>query len=233
MLAANIPVKVQLPFGTNAGPSYIRNVPIPSQIGITTGAASFNDGFPPSCFQANGYPFGQDFNGLLRQVTQWLQWTNAGAPVGYDATFSTAIGGYPQGAIISAAILGNFWFCTIDNNLSNPDTGGAGWIGFSPLGQATRIITASGAFATNLSDGSLGFNRTSGVAISSTTLPVSPIGKIYNFEDLAGNFNPFPVTVTAPGGQTFSEGAGSITFNENNQAGFVRYYGSNLWSYKK
>src|SRR5579871_5172056 len=107
MLQANIPTKFPIPWANAAGPSFIRTIPQNSQIGIQDGAASLTDGFPPLNFtavQAGGKPpFGQDFNGILKQITQWLQWEQAGGPAPYDAAFATAIGGYPRGAVIANA----------------------------------------------------------------------------------------------------------------------------------
>lgn len=136
MLASDIPARFNIPFADAAGPGYIRPVPQASQIGIEDGAASLTDGFPPDTFTpvtAGGVPpFGQDFNGLLYQITAWNQWQAAGGPVRWDSTFSTAIGGYPQGAtVMSAAVVGLFWLSLVDNNTSNPDTGGANWRAFS------------------------------------------------------------------------------------------------------
>lgn len=137
MLAADLPDRFPIPFADAAGPSYIRPIPEASQIGIEDGAASLTDGFPPDTFTpvtAGGVPpFGQDFNGLLNQITAWNRWQAMGGPVKYDGTFQTAIGGYPQGAVImSASTVGLFWLSLVDNNTSNPDTGGANWRGFAP-----------------------------------------------------------------------------------------------------
>jgi len=144
MQASSIPAKFPIPFANNAGAGYIRSIPVASQIGITNGAASLTDGFVPLNFLPVGSggvpPFGQDFNGLLNEITSWNRWAQAGGPVGYDSAFSTAIGGYPKGAIIAAATAGNFWLCTVDNNTSDPDTAGAGWTGFQLL---TPAIIAS------------------------------------------------------------------------------------------
>lgn len=126
MLRSAIPTRFQLPWAKNAGGPFIRTVPVASQIGIQDGAASYNDGFPPDCFTpiaAGGVPpFGQDINGVMNATTSWDQWYQAGAAIPYDATFATAIGGYPQGAVLdSAIVLGTQWFSWSDNNLTNPD----------------------------------------------------------------------------------------------------------------
>ena len=135
MQSSQIPVKFQIPFANSAGGSYTRPVPTASQIGIVPFAASLTDGFPPQCFSPGGAPEGQDFNGLLNQMSAWLRWAQAGAPVTYDATFSAAIGGYPIGALLQkAGTPGAFWYSTVENNTSNPDTGGANWSTFASGG---------------------------------------------------------------------------------------------------
>ncbi len=131
---AEIPgLKFSLTWGENAGAGYIRTPPQASQIGVQNGAASFNDGFVPLNFTpvATGGvpPFGQDMNGVLSVITQWLQWQQMGGPIFYDAAFSASIGGYPNGAVLrSTANYELSWLSTTDNNTSNPDTGGANWL---------------------------------------------------------------------------------------------------------
>lgn len=142
MQSSQIPVKIQLPFGNNAGGAYIRTIPVPSQIGINNGEASYNDGFPPLCFSpdaAGGInPDGRDFNGILRDLSALLWWYSAGAPVSYDATFQTAIGGYPKGAIIqSGNTAGLFFESLIENNFVDPDLVSAGWSVFSSVSITT------------------------------------------------------------------------------------------------
>jgi hypothetical protein len=150
MEASGIPTKFPIPWGNSAGGSYIRAIPEASQIGITNGAASLTDGFPPNCFipvaSGGAPPFGQDFNGILQQITQWLQWAQAGAPITYDATFQSEIGGYPQGAVVASATTAQLWWLsTADNNTTNPDTGGAGWTAAfakaSAIAGSTRNLT--------------------------------------------------------------------------------------------
>lgn len=144
MQASGMPTKFPAAFANAAGSGYIRTIPANSQIGISNGAASLNDGFPPVCFLPVGSggtpPSGQDFNGILNQLSTWSIWQAAGGPVYYDSTFSAAIGGYPLGTILSAYnSLGNFWLSEIDNNVSDPDTGGANWLPFSAPGPASIV----------------------------------------------------------------------------------------------
>ena len=158
MTRAGAPAKFSIPFastapsvanpsGADAG-SATYPLPTPSQVGITNCAASFNTGFPSlSMTPVSGggcAPFGQDFNGILKQITQWNQQTQAGAIPAYDSAYSSAIGGYPEGSILSQA--SNpfcFWLSQVDNNTSDPDTGGANWTGACPGGGAGGTSTGS------------------------------------------------------------------------------------------
>ena len=98
-----------------------------------------------------------------------------------------------------------------------------------------RQVTASGVFVTTTSDanGGVGLNRTVAPGASSTTLPSgAQQGQIYAVEDLAKNFNEFPVTVNFPAGHTGPNGATAEILNVNGQCGYFRYYGANQWSFK-
>ncbi len=69
----------------------------------------------------------QDMNGGLYQMSAVDVWMCAGGGFPYNATFSAAIGGYPKGGrVLMASGLG-YWVSTVDDNLTDPDTGGAGW----------------------------------------------------------------------------------------------------------
>jgi len=102
-----VPSKYQLIWAANALNAYVRSIPTQSQIGIQNGAASLNDGFPPLNFTpetAGGTPpFGQDFNGIFRLITQIQQYQQAGGAWTYDSDFATAINGYPINAIVASA----------------------------------------------------------------------------------------------------------------------------------
>lgn len=146
-----VPAKFGIPWGNSAGSAYIRSIPIPSQIGIQNCAASLTDGFPPLTFVpavAGGCPpIGSDFNGILKQLSQWNQWQAAGGPVFYDGAFATASGGYPAGAMLQSAVTpGTIWLSTADSNVNNPDAAGAGWVqapGQIPIGTPVQSLTAT------------------------------------------------------------------------------------------
>ncbi|RWI41581.1 MAG: hypothetical protein EOQ93_31870 [Mesorhizobium sp.] len=50
MKLSALPAKFPVAWGASASPSYIRSIPLGSQIGIVNGAASLIDGFPPLNF---------------------------------------------------------------------------------------------------------------------------------------------------------------------------------------
>lgn len=148
MQASDIPaLKFPIAFASAAGGAYVRNIPEASQIGINDGWASLETGFPPLTMDPVGTPpFGQDFNGILRQLSQWARWLNAGGQVGYDAAFAAAIAGYPKGALLRSADSTFFWISTADDNATDPDAGGAGWL---PLLTLTNTPQGRLTLATN------------------------------------------------------------------------------------
>lgn len=130
MQSSQIPDKSQRVFAQDATGTYVRTIP---QTTADPAAAAYDIGFPPQTFtdeSAGGSPpDGRDFNGILRALSAWSRWQQAGGPVRYDAGFQSAIGGYPKGAIIQSATTdGLEWCSTAENNTSNPDGGGGGWI---------------------------------------------------------------------------------------------------------
>lgn len=146
MQSTNIPAKIPVPFANSAGSGFKNTIPLASQIGITNGAASLTDGFPPLTFQALSAggtpPFGADFNGILNEITAIQQWQTAGGAFPYDSAFSTIIGGYPAGAVVISSNPNVWWLSTVNNNTDNPDTGGStGWVPLYSYGKPTLTVT--------------------------------------------------------------------------------------------
>lgn len=154
MQSTNIPSKIPLPFANSAGSGYKNTIPVASQIGITNGKASFTDGFPPLTFQgisSGGVPpFGADFNGILNEITAIQQWQEAGGFFPYDSAFATTIGGYPKGAILQSANGSGLWVSISENNVTNPDAGGAGWESLAFNGSQSISITSADVTLTQL-----------------------------------------------------------------------------------
>lgn len=135
MQTSGLPTRMPTPFADSGTKN---TIPIPSQIGVTAGLASYTTGFPPLTMTpvvAGGVPpYGADFNGILNAITAAVRWSNAGGMYAYDSTFSTAVGGYPKGAILARSGFDGFWVSTTENNTTNPDAAGAGWSMLSPQG---------------------------------------------------------------------------------------------------
>lgn len=159
---AQSPPKFSIPWGANAASPFINSIPLTSQIGIVNCRASLNDGFPPLTFvpsTAGGCPpFGADFNGILKQLSQWSQWQSAGGPVFFDSAFATSSGGYPNGAKLSSTVTpGTVWMSTVDNNTTNPDTQASiGWVqdpGQIPTGTPVQSLTTAIPFGSVSANG--------------------------------------------------------------------------------
>jgi hypothetical protein len=161
MQASQTPTRVPLAFAANGTKN---TIPTASQIGVTPGAASLNDGFPPLTFTpiaAGGVPpGGADFNGILNLISAAVRWQCAGGQFGYNAAFASDanVGGYPRGALLLRADQSGAWLNQTDNNATNPDTGGAGWSAAfmsGVIGQARNVamsVTAASATATLTAD---------------------------------------------------------------------------------
>lgn len=159
MQSSNAPAKLTLPFANSGGKN---TIPVASQIGITPGAASFTDGFPPltrTPLNAGGVPpFGLDHNGILYQLSSVLRWVNAGGTFVYDSTFAndSNVGGYPKGARVARSDGTGYWFNTADNNTTDPESAGAaaaGWVPDFTNGVATVAMSSANVTLTPLQYG--------------------------------------------------------------------------------
>jgi hypothetical protein len=143
---------------------------IPEAADPINGRAGFDQGFPAINLTpktAGGIPpFGQDFNGIFFDVTQALQFMQAGGTFPYDSAWAAAVGGYPAGALVSRTDNQGLWRNTVANNLTNPEAGGAGWqpegsgltsvamtstnVTLTALQAAREIIVITGTLTANL-----------------------------------------------------------------------------------
>ena len=151
MQLTNTPAKLVLPFA-NAGAK--NTIPTASQIGITAGAASLVDGFPPltrTPIAAGGVPpSGLDMNGILFELSAILRWANAGGGYAFDSTFAndSNVGGYPKGARVMRSDGLGYWFNTTDNNTTDPEANAAaaiaaGWVPDFTTGAAAVTMTSA------------------------------------------------------------------------------------------
>lgn len=139
------------PFGTDAvvGDDVTLPIPVPTQVGVLVGAASFADGFPAATRtdpEAGGVPpYGQDMNGILYMLSVYAATMQAGQLVPWNADAATAFGGYKVGArLASVAVPGLYFTNNLDGNATDPDVSVANWIASRPLFRTTA--PAAGAF---------------------------------------------------------------------------------------
>jgi len=177
MQASDIPTKFNIPFANSATPGTYKR-PIPEAASPTAGVASLTEGFPPETFLPVGSggtpPFGQDMNGILYEITQWSRWLQAGGTVTWDSAFSTAVGGYPAGAVVASATAGLFWYSLVDNNTVNPDAGAsANW---QALVAPNSVSNSQLAQMPSLTvKGNLGVAAVTTADIAGTTMTVSAV----------------------------------------------------------
>jgi hypothetical protein len=213
MDASAVPYKFAGPWAADATAGYATN-PVPAT--ASGAAASQQLGFPPLTATPTGSggtpPNIADFNGLEFYNTSWLQWVQAGGPIAYDATLSSNIGGYPRGAVLQSAVtFGQFWQSTVDNNTSDPDTGGANWqrlpIGLSGV---EPLAIASNTTLTLANWGQL-IEVGNGVTVTTPNASAASFGMVISFYFRASN------TLTLGSGSFFGGGlAGSTLANPPN-----------------
>jgi hypothetical protein len=149
MQSTDIPTKIDIAWASSAGGSFVRPIPDTSQIGINDGAASWPDGWVPLNATPEGAggipPDIRDANGMGLAISGWIRWLTAtGSPVPWDSAFSASIGGYPKGGVVaSVTTFGRYWLSTAENNTTNPDTGGANWVIWSPGGGEYAVDTGA------------------------------------------------------------------------------------------
>ena len=94
----------------------------------------------------------------------------------------------------------------------------------------TQIVSSSGTLALSLSNQYTALQRNFNLAAMVIDLPPgASAGQSFTIEDVVGNLNAYPATVTPPGGQTIG-GRANYVMNINFQSATFRYYGNNIWS---
>lgn len=150
MSGVTTPVNIVVePFGKNAVAPFITlPVPIPDQLLIEPGAASYDTGFGEinmTDLAAGGIPpMGRDMNGILYTITAYCAMLQAGQRVAWNSDAAAAFTGYVIGAAVaSVAVPGRVWVNLLDGNVADPDADDTGWSAGDPL--TATIAPAAGA----------------------------------------------------------------------------------------
>lgn len=100
------PNQITVPFATSG----LKNA-IPAAANPVTGNAGYDAGFPATNMtpkEAGGIPpFGQDFNGILFDITTALQFIEAGGVFPYSSSFATTAGGFARNRESASGIIHN------------------------------------------------------------------------------------------------------------------------------
>lgn len=228
-MSISLPTLISEGFGTGDS-SKTNPIPTASQITVTPGAASFADGFPPLTRTALGAggipPSGEDMNGILYMVTQLLAFICSGQPFPWSSAQESAIGGYGVGAYVENSTGDGFWLNTTNNNATNPDAGGAGWVPGWNYG-ITAVSIAGGTTALTLTQVSKGIIAVSGTLTSNAllTMPAGIEGEWVVANNTAGAFtlgmftvggsNVVSIPQAGPNAPTIVYSNGTDTFNAN------------------
>ncbi len=106
-------------------------------------------------------------------------------------------------------------------------------LGFGGTLRPAAIVTLSSELVMTAAMYRIGFNRS--LALSATTVLLPPngtvqVGQEFVIEDLAANFNAYPVTLTPSAGTIGGEA--EWVLDKDSQSATLAYYGTNLWSIK-
>lgn len=226
MQIADIPTKIDIIWASGADTSHVRPIPDTSS---DPNAASWTLGFPPNTFVDPGAggepPNGEDMNGGLKALSAWINWLNAGGVTFYDSGFSASVGGYPKWATLAnAATPGLFWISAVDNNMSDPDTGGANWLVFPPAlpSLVSSFNTRTGAVTLTSADV---VNALATAALGNIKLAIAPT---FSFKGNPTNAPAGPIDMTALQALAtlgFSGNSGVAFFPQSGGGVLVRQWG--------
>jgi len=246
MQLSNIPGKLVLPFANGGSKN---TIPVDSQIGITAGAASLTDGFPPLTMTpvaAGGVPpSGLDMNGILYEISAIIRWANAGGGYPFDADFATDtnVNGYPKGARIMRADGLGYWFNTVENNVTDPESAGAaaaGWVPDFTTGVAAVPMASANVTLTPAQYGKPLIVITGALTTNLNLIFPSIVGQWIVINNTTGNFTITTKTAAGTGvvvgtiTQVVSDGVNVYStagdFSESSGAGLVGFSQAETYS---
>lgn len=141
---SNTPTKIVTPFGLDSTNIDAYPTGSPDITGL-----SAPEGFPANYMTTGGdKPRGQLFNRLLFDVTYWVREFLSGRTPRYDAAYQTLLGGYDADATVMGDDGETIYLSTANNNMTNPNSGGAGWKIMSSSANIISQVDAEAGVAT-------------------------------------------------------------------------------------
>lgn len=120
------PKILTIPFARDASPGLVNAIPDDPVMGEPQ-KASWKQGFQSETMiplTAGGIPpEGQDFNGVLKDITEHIVYQNGGGQYAWSQEWVDEHGGYPQGAVLSANDGLSLWVSLEDDNTEDFNTG--------------------------------------------------------------------------------------------------------------
>ncbi|WP_148245061.1 hypothetical protein [Enterobacter asburiae] len=152
-------------------------------------------------------------NQILFELSSLSRWFSTGAINSYDSVFATSISGYPKGAVVLGSDAQTRYISTTDSNLTNPNTGGAGWTNLS-----TAYLARSNPFGDIKADGTvntakINLSLQSFNSSGSTTTVSAPTSGVFLYvtdsgnwgvQDSVGNALPLPIAGGGTGANTLT-----------------------------
>lgn len=216
MAGQPLPPRIVEAFAINAGVGFINVIPVTSADPL---AASYDQGFPPTNFldpvDGGVLPSGADFNGILNATSAWDAYFAAGQIPLYDATLQTAMGGYAIGARIrQSANTSAVWVSTVNGNMTDPDTGGAGWLSSVPLYSTAALAGPNDVVLPGISDYVIDVNTAGGPITYTGFIAQRPWQKVTLCPTGANNLNLSSLTGSAAANQ-MRVATGGIGISQN------------------
>lgn len=147
------PAKITTPWASTGSKNQI-----PANANNITGAAGFDKGFPDITMtpeEAGGVPpAGQDFNGIIYQITDIIRYMQAGGQSTFSSALSTAIGGYPVGALVLSNDGTKVFKNNVSGNTNDPNSVQTGW-SVVDIGLKELLATSSGSDYIGMQTGTL------------------------------------------------------------------------------
>lgn len=143
------PDLILTPFAQDAPPSAVDPIPETRAPSDPLEKATWRDGFPSLTMiplAAGGIPpRGQDFNGVLKAISEHTVYQGGGGQYKWDDAYVAAKGGYPKGAVLQSDDEASAYISLVNGNTDNfnadPGVIGSTWVPYA--GEAAKPLSAT------------------------------------------------------------------------------------------